>query len=38
MMVFPNLEMVVVLTGGNYSEAEPVDEILARYILPAVVI
>jgi hypothetical protein len=28
--------MVVVFTGGNYVGQEPVDEIIARYILPAV--
>jgi CubicO group peptidase (beta-lactamase class C family) len=35
-IVFPSLEMVVVFTGGNYSTPEPVDEILTRFILPAV--
>ena len=35
-MVFPDLDMVVVFTGGNYVGEEPVDEIIARYILPAV--
>ena len=35
-MVFPSLDMVVVFTGGNYVEDEPVDEIITRYILPAV--
>jgi CubicO group peptidase (beta-lactamase class C family) len=34
--VFPSLDMVVVFTGGNYVEAEPVDEIITRHILPAV--
>ncbi|MFQ5633587.1 MAG: serine hydrolase domain-containing protein [bacterium] len=34
--VFPDMEMVVVFTGGNYSTPEPVDEILTRFILPAV--
>jgi hypothetical protein len=28
--------MVVVFTGGNYVEGNPVDEIIERYILPAV--
>jgi hypothetical protein len=30
--------MVVVLTGGNYGakQKEPVDEIITRYVLPAV--
>jgi len=35
-MVFPAQEMVVVLTGGNYVQNEPTDELIARYILPAV--
>jgi CubicO group peptidase (beta-lactamase class C family) len=34
-VVFPGLEMVVVFTGGNYVEQEPVDEIISRHILPA---
>ena len=35
--VFPSLNMVVVLTGGNYAkESTPVNEIITRYILPAV--
>jgi CubicO group peptidase (beta-lactamase class C family) len=36
--VFPGLDMVVVLTGGNYGakQTEPVDEIIAGYVLPAV--
>jgi CubicO group peptidase (beta-lactamase class C family) len=34
--VFPRLGLVVVLTGGNYVEEDPVDEIIAHYILPAV--
>jgi CubicO group peptidase (beta-lactamase class C family) len=34
--LFPDLDMVVVLTGGNYATHEPVQEILTRYILPAV--
>ena len=35
--VFPSLNMVVVLTGGNYAkEPTPVNEIITRYILPAV--
>ena len=32
----PDLDMVVVLTGGNYATHEPVQEILTRHILPAV--
>jgi CubicO group peptidase (beta-lactamase class C family) len=35
-MVFPGLDLVVVFTGGNYVAEEPVDEIITRYILPAV--
>jgi CubicO group peptidase (beta-lactamase class C family) len=35
--VFPSLDMVVVFTGGNYVQEEPVDEIIARYILPAAI-
>jgi CubicO group peptidase (beta-lactamase class C family) len=34
--VFPGLDMVVVLTGGNYATHEPDQEILTRHILPAV--
>jgi CubicO group peptidase (beta-lactamase class C family) len=35
--VFPGLDMVVVLTGGNYGakQKEPVDEIITQYVLPA---
>lgn len=33
--VFPSLDMVVVFTGGNYVDEEPVDEIIDRHILPA---
>jgi CubicO group peptidase (beta-lactamase class C family) len=35
-MVFSDLEMVVVFTGGNYASGDPSEEILTRYILPAV--
>ncbi|MCP4542198.1 MAG: serine hydrolase [Chloroflexi bacterium] len=35
-IVFPSLDMVLVFTGGNYVDQEPVDEIITRYILPAV--
>lgn len=35
-IVFPSLDMVVIFTGGNYVGHEPVDEIVTRYILPAV--
>ena len=34
--LFPDLDMVVVFTGGNYVGEEPVGEILTRFILPAV--
>jgi len=34
--LFPDLEMIVVFTGGNYANTEPCDEILTKYILPAV--
>lgn len=34
--VFPSRGMVMVFTGGNYVGQEPVDEIITRYILPAV--
>jgi CubicO group peptidase (beta-lactamase class C family) len=33
--VFPRLDMVVVFTGGNYVEDEPVDLIIEQHILPA---
>lgn len=35
-IVFPDLEMIVVFTGGNYASGDPSEEILTRYILPAV--
>ena len=34
--MFPSLDMVAVFTGGNYVGYEPVDDIVTRYILPAV--
>ncbi len=34
--VFPELDMVVVFTGGNYVGEEPVGEIITRFVLPAV--
>ena len=34
-IVFPGLDMVVVFTGGNYVSADPSNEIVSRYILPA---
>lgn len=34
--IFPSLNMVVVLTGGNYAvEPTPVNEIITKYIIPA---
>jgi len=35
-IVLPDWEMVVVFTGGNYASGDPSEEILTRYILPAV--
>jgi len=35
-IIFPGLDMVVVFTGANYAVDPPCDEILIRYILPAV--
>jgi CubicO group peptidase (beta-lactamase class C family) len=35
-IVFPSLDMVVVATGGNYVQEDPVEEIVTRFILPAV--
>jgi CubicO group peptidase (beta-lactamase class C family) len=32
--LWPNLNMVVVVTGGNYGERSPSDELLIKYILP----
>ena len=34
--VFPDLNMVIVFTGGNYASPDPVDEIITDYILPSV--
>lgn len=36
-MVFPELEMVVVFTGGNYAEKTHLFEIVERFILPAII-
>ena len=33
--LWPSLEMVVVITGGNYNERSPSDELQIKYILPA---
>ena len=35
-MVFPELDMVVVFTGGNYTIRSSLFEIIERYVLPAV--
>ena len=35
-IVFPELDMVVVFTGGNYVDDDPADEIVTRFVLPAV--
>lgn len=34
-MVFPDLDAVVVFTGGNYLQQHRLNEIVSRYILPA---
>ena len=36
-MVFPDLDSVVVFTGGNYLHEHRLDEVVSRYILPALV-
>lgn len=33
--VFPDLDMVVVMTGGNYLSEDPGTKILEEFILPA---
>ena len=35
--VFPTLDMVVVLTGGNYRTSDPTDAIIAEFVLDALV-
>jgi CubicO group peptidase (beta-lactamase class C family) len=35
-MGFPSLDLVVVFTGGNYTQQHRLDEIVTRYILPAI--
>jgi CubicO group peptidase (beta-lactamase class C family) len=35
-MVFPDLDMVVVFTGGSYVSESPVDVIVSRHVLPAI--
>lgn len=34
-MVFPDLDAVVVFTGGNYLQQHRLDEVVTKYILPA---
>jgi CubicO group peptidase (beta-lactamase class C family) len=36
-IIFPQLNAVVVFTGGNYDTYVPVDEIIINYILPALI-
>lgn len=36
-LVIPDLEMVVVITGGNYESDPPNDEIIQQFVLPAVI-
>ncbi|MFP7655321.1 serine hydrolase domain-containing protein [Chryseobacterium proteolyticum] len=33
--IFQNLDMVVVITGGNYNSHSPSDELIEKYILPS---
>ncbi|MHC4076025.1 MAG: serine hydrolase domain-containing protein [Planctomycetota bacterium] len=35
-VLFPELNLLIVFTGGNYVSRDPSNEIVARYILPAV--
>ena len=35
-MVFPELDMVIVFTGGNYAVRSSLHKIVERYILPAI--
>jgi len=35
--VFPMLNAIVVFTGGNYDQKDPVNEIMHRYLLPALI-
>ena len=34
-VLFPDYEMMVIMTGGYYIDSEPVNEIISEYILPA---
>jgi CubicO group peptidase (beta-lactamase class C family) len=33
--LWPSLDMIAVITGSNYNEQSPADEILIKYVLPA---
>ena len=35
-ILFPKFDMVVAFTGGNYVNKDPVNEIVAHYIIPSV--
>ena len=35
-MVFPDLNTVVVFTGGNYLTHKPAFKILMKYVIPAI--
>ena len=35
-IIFPENDIIIVLTGGNYTTYEPVEEILQNYILSSV--
>jgi CubicO group peptidase (beta-lactamase class C family) len=35
--LFPELDIVLVLTGGNYVTSDPVDHIIVDYILPSII-
>ncbi len=35
--VFPDLDMVVVLTGGNYLTPDPVDAVIRQFVLDALI-
>ena len=37
-ILFPIFDMVVVFTGGNYVSKDPVNEIVAQYIIPSVLL
>ena len=37
-ILFPKHDTVIVFTGGNYVGKDPVNEIVARYIIPSVIL